>query len=62
VKSVLELTDHPSPDLLALPDGLLGDEHMAAARDNPGPDHPHREIVNVEHAEDGSKRHPVKVA
>jgi hypothetical protein len=30
VKSVLELTDHPSPDLLALPDGLLGDEHMAA--------------------------------
>jgi len=52
LKSVLELTDDPSYDLLALANALFADEQMAAARDNARADHPHVEIVNVEHAPD----------
>ena len=50
VETVLELTDDLSHDLLALPNALLGDDDVAAAGDDARADHPHVQIVDVEHA------------
>src|ERR1700712_3785982 len=52
VEAVLDVVDDRAQHLLTLANTLFGDEDMAAARDDAGPDHPDVEIVHVEHPAD----------
>src|SRR5919108_4342198 len=52
MKTMLYVVHDGADDLLSFPDALLGDHDVAAAGDDAGTDHPHVQIVDVEHARD----------
>lgn len=50
VELTLDVMHDGAQHLLAFANALFGDEDVAAAGDDAGADHPHMEIVDIEHA------------